>query len=259
MESTKRLGSDAIMRNKREKLLLTVAVLAVAILAGDQLVLRPLWSSSQTRAAKIDGLKKKVDEGNELLLPRSVTSITESGGTATVITTDPHPFRTGDKVYFSGATPTAYNISHASITRTSENSFTFSIGGSPGNATGTMLVRRGDEEEWRTYLHDNLNSINSIAEDAVLRAIENWMDDSGILLTSIKPQWQNHEDRYKTYDVRLVAEGTMREAVEFVHAIESDELPLKIEQLELYSREKTGQLISVSVHFTGLQLGEALR
>ncbi len=51
----------------------------------------------------------------------------------------------------------------------------------------------------------------------------------------------------------------MREVVEFVHAIESDALPLKIEQLELASREKTGKLISVSVHFTGLQLGEALQ
>ena len=246
------------MQNKREKLLLIVAVLAVAILAGDQLVLGPLYNSWQTRREKIIELEGKVAKGNKLL-PRAVTSITESGGTATVITTDPHPFRTGDKVYFSGATPTAYNISLASITRTSEKSFTFSIGGSPGNATGTILVRRGDEEEWRTYLHDNLNSINSIAEDAVLRAIENWTDDSGILLTSIKPQWRNHDDRYQTYDVRLVAEGTMREAVEFVHAIESDELPLKNEQLELASREKTGKLISVSVHFTGLQIGEALQ
>ena len=247
------------MQNKREKLLLIVAVLAVAILAGDQLVLGTFWSSWQTRAAKIDGLKKKVDEGNELLLPRSVTSITESGGTATVTTTDPHPFKTGDSVYFSGATPTAYNTSPANITRTSKNSFTFSIGGSPGNATGTILVRRGVEEEWRTYIESNLNSDNSIAEDAVLRAIENWRGDSGILLTSFKPQWQNHDDRYRTWNVRLVAEGTMREAVEFVHAIESDELPLKIEQLELASREKTGKLISVSVHFTGLQIGEALQ
>ena len=105
----------------------------------------------------------------------------------------------------------------------------------------------------------NLNRTNSIAEDEVLRAIETWTDDSRILLTSIKPQWQNHEDRYRTYDVRLVAEGTMQQAVRFVHAIESDELPLKIEQLELASREKTGQLVSVSVRFTGLQLGEALQ
>ena len=188
------------MRNKREKLLPIFALLAVAILAGDRLVLGPLVNSWQTRAAKIIELEGNVGNGNDLL-PR-------------------------------------------------EKSYT---------------------KKWEQYWEGNLNSTNSVAEDEVLRAIENWTGDSGILLTSVKPQWQNHEYEflgkeiaenktysYKTYDVRLVAEGTMQEAVEFVHAIESDELPLKIEQLELASREKTGKLVSVSVHFTGLQLGEAL-
>ena len=189
------------MRNKREKQLLTVALLAVAILAGDRLVLRPLVNSWQTRAAKIIELKSNVEHGEDLL-PR-------------------------EKSY---------------------------------------------AKKWERYWGSNLNSTNSIAEDDVLRAIANWEGDSGISRTSMKPQWQNHEYEflgkeiaenktysYRTYDVRLVAEGTMQEAVEFVHAIESDELPLKIEKLELASREKTGKLISVSVHFTGLQLGKALQ
>ena len=90
------------------------------------------------------------------------------------------------------------------------------------------------QKNGKRYWEGNLNSTNSIAEDEVLRAIETWTGDSRILLTSIKPQWQNHEYEflgneiaenktysYRTYDVRLVAEGTMQEAVEFVHAIES--------------------------------------
>jgi len=246
------------MRNKKENQLLTVALLAVVILAGDRLVWGPLYNSWQTRREKIIDLEGKVAKGNKLL-PRAVTSIMESGGTATITTTDPHPFETGDTVYLSGAEPKAYNTLHANITSTSTNSFIFSIGGNPGNATGTILVRRGDEEEWRTYLDGNLNSTDSIAQAQVLRAIENWTDDSEISVQLDKGEWRNHEDRYQTYDVRLVAEGTMQDAVEFIHAIESDKLPLKIEQLELASREKTGKLINVSVHFTGLQLGKALQ
>ena len=176
------------MQNKREKLLLSVAFLTVAILIGDRLVLGPLINSWKIRNDKIAKLERDIAKG-KTLLPRLEPSI----------------------------------------------------------------------KKWRKYVSANLNSTNTIAEDEVLRAIENWTGDSGILLTSIKPQWQNHDDRYRTYDVRLVAEGTMQEAVEFVHAIELDKLPLKIEQLELASREKTGKLVSVSVYFTGLQLGEALR
>ena len=55
------------MRNKREKLLLTFALLAVVILAGDRLVLGPLINSWQTRAANIIQLERNVDQGNELL------------------------------------------------------------------------------------------------------------------------------------------------------------------------------------------------
>ena len=176
------------MQNKREKLLLSVTLLAVAILIGDRLVLGPLVNSWKIRNDKIGILERDIAKG-KTQLPRLEPSI----------------------------------------------------------------------KKWRKYVSNNLNSTNTTAEDKVLRAIETWTHDSRILLTSIKPQWQNHDDRYRTYDVRLVAEGTMQEAVKFVHAIESDELPLKIEQLELASREKTGKLISVSVHFTGLQLGEALR
>ena len=53
--------------------------------------------------------------------------------------------------------------------------------------------------------------------------------------------------------------GRCRNRSNLFMPLNHDDLPLKIEQLELASREKTGKLISVSVHFTGLQLGEALR
>ena len=55
------------MRNKREKLLPIFAILAVAILAGDRLVLVPLVNSWQTRAAKITELEGNVGNGNDLL------------------------------------------------------------------------------------------------------------------------------------------------------------------------------------------------
>ncbi len=156
------------MRNKREKLLPIFAILAVAILAGDRLVLGPLVNSWQTRAAKIIELEGNVGNGNDLL-PRA----------------------------------------------------------------------KLNTKKWKRYWEGNLNSTNSIAEDEVLRAIKTWTDDSRILLTSIKPQWQNHEYEFLGNEIgpkkKLIVtgpmmfdwwqEGTMQQAVKFVHAIESDELP----------------------------------
>jgi len=73
-----------------------------------------------------------------------VTSITETGNTATVTTTYPHPFKTDEEITISGVTSsnaTTYNTNHT-ITRTSNTTFTMTVTGSPGTGTGTMLVGR---------------------------------------------------------------------------------------------------------------------
>ena len=74
----------------------------------------------------------------------AITSITEASNTATVTTTDPHPFKTGDKVTISGVTSGnsgTYNAEHT-VTRTGNNTFTMTVTGNPGTGTGTMLVSR---------------------------------------------------------------------------------------------------------------------
>ena len=74
---------------------------------------------------------------------QTITSIAESGNTATVTTTDPHPFKTGDKVTISGVSSDnsgTYNAEHT-VTRTSDTTFTMTVTGSPGEGTGgTMFV-----------------------------------------------------------------------------------------------------------------------
>lgn len=74
----------------------------------------------------------------------SVTSITRSGGTATVTTPTPHNFITGQNVTISGANETDYNGTFA-VTVTSGVTFTYTVPGSPATpATGTILYSRGN-------------------------------------------------------------------------------------------------------------------
>lgn len=71
----------------------------------------------------------------------SVTSITRSGTTATVTTTSPHGFSTGDTIAISGATQTDYNGSF-DIVVTGLSSFTYTVTGSPTTpATGTIVAQ----------------------------------------------------------------------------------------------------------------------
>lgn len=74
----------------------------------------------------------------------AVSSITRSSTTATVITTTPHGFTSGQKVVVSGAGQTEYNGSFT-ITSTGPTTFTYTVSGSPATpATGTILLQAGD-------------------------------------------------------------------------------------------------------------------
>lgn len=74
----------------------------------------------------------------------AVSSLTRSGGTATLTTSTPHGFVTGQKVVISGVTQTDYNGAFT-ITVTGPTTFTYTVSGSPATpATGTILISAGD-------------------------------------------------------------------------------------------------------------------
>ena len=67
------------------------------------------------------------------------SSITSSGGTATVTTSLAHRLNTGAKVYIGGASPSQYNGEYL-ITVTSTTTFTYALAGLATPATGTITA-----------------------------------------------------------------------------------------------------------------------
>jgi len=73
----------------------------------------------------------------------AVTSITRVGTVATVTTDDPTNIQSGSIVTISGASQAEYNGPHR-VTVTGEDTFTFSVSGSPATpATGTIIATGG--------------------------------------------------------------------------------------------------------------------
>ena len=60
-------------------------------------------------------------------------------------------------------------------------------------------------ERWAAMLRSNLPAEVSAAESAAYQAISRWVNASQINLTSLTPQWQNHEDGSQTYECRVAA------------------------------------------------------
>ena len=71
----------------------------------------------------------------------SVSSLTQSGGVATVTTTAPHGLITGTSINMSGATPSGYNGNAFAVTVTGSTTFTYAVSAAlTSPATGTIIA-----------------------------------------------------------------------------------------------------------------------
>lgn len=77
---------------------------------------------------------------------KTITTITWSGGTATVTTSAPHGFATGDRVTIAGQTPTGYNGTYA-ITVTGATTFTYALVSNPGVQTVAGVATDEDVQQ----------------------------------------------------------------------------------------------------------------
>jgi len=71
---------------------------------------------------------------------KTLTSITESGGTATATSTA-HGFASGSRVLISGASPSVYNGTKVILSVPTADTFTFSVPSGTGSASGTITAR----------------------------------------------------------------------------------------------------------------------
>lgn len=76
-----------------------------------------------------------------------ITSITRSGGTATV-TRPSHGYINGSTISHSGADQAAYNVD-AAITVTGVDTYTYAVAGTPATpATGTLVAADTNQSRW---------------------------------------------------------------------------------------------------------------
>ena len=131
---------------------------------------------------------------------------------------------------------------------------------------GETLIEREESlrSKWDAMRNDSLatsersdDQAESIAQDDVLTAVYNWTDASDIQLTSYKTQWKREPRKnYALLEAQAGAYGSVEEIARFVYELESDDLPIKIDELELTSRDDTGDQIAVSLRLSALRLTE---
>lgn len=121
---------------------------------------------------------------------------------------------------------------------------------------GTLLIGRDQQihERWDSMRTNTLPDDVSLAENEVLKAFERWSQDSRISVSSIKPQWKRAGDDFMTLECRADAFGSMQAVASFLYNVEKDPLALKVESVEITSRDNDGQQLSLALQVSGLLL-----
>jgi Tfp pilus assembly protein PilO len=121
---------------------------------------------------------------------------------------------------------------------------------------GNHLIKRESSlnARWEQMRTNTLPTNESQAEQLVLKAVDRWSQKSGVSITSISPQWKHDADEYMTLQCRVDATGNMGTLKNFLYSIEKDPLALKLEMVEISTRDPEGQLLNLGLQISGLVL-----
>ena len=109
-------------------------------------------------------------------------------------------------------------------------------------------------EQWDRMRTNTLTNVKSEAESQMLKAFERWSKDGGVSVSSIRPQWKEAEEDYKTLECRADVGGSISTIAHFLYLVERDPLGVKVDSVELSARNNEGSQLSLVVQVSGLLL-----
>jgi hypothetical protein len=109
--------------------------------------------------------------------------------------------------------------------------------------------------KWGDYEKKALPEDPAVAENDLLGAFITWSKDSGVTITSTKPQWKHGATpEYSLLECHVDAEGSLPTITRFLYELEHSPMALRVESVELTSRDTEGGKVGLGLLVTGLRL-----
>lgn len=126
-------------------------------------------------------------------------------------------------------------------------------------ADGQSLIAREAtlRSRWSQMLSSTLPKESSQAEQQLLQAFDRWAQDSRVTILSISPQWKQEDNEHLTLECRVEAAGSLDTVGRFLYEMEKDPLAVRLQTVELTSRDAEGQQIALGLQVSGLVLTAA--
>jgi len=112
---------------------------------------------------------------------------------------------------------------------------------------------------WNEMRRTDLSEDHSAAENEVFKSIGRWASASRVSFTNLTPQWRSHDEGYDTFECKATATGEQGTLGRLIYEIESDALPMRIEECEVSTRDAKGQQLALAVKFSAVRIREERR
>jgi len=101
--------------------------------------------------------------------------------------------------------------------------------------------------KWQEMTESGLGADPARAEGNVLHAVRNWAEETGLTISSMRPDRGDGKDKLAQITVLASGTGTMQSVARFLWRVETTSLPLRIRHLQLGSRKEGADDLSLQL------------
>lgn len=129
-----------------------------------------------------------------------------------------------------------------------------SLRGSVDHGTRLLAGGKEDRADYEKLRTNSLSGELSVAQGQLLRAFDTWSQESGVSVSALRPQWKSGADDYALLECRADVSGSLANLTRFLYLVEKDKLAVKIDNVELSTRDTAAQQLNLGLQVSALQL-----
>jgi Tfp pilus assembly protein PilO len=118
---------------------------------------------------------------------------------------------------------------------------------------GDLLERQHQlGPKWREMTAAGLKRDPTEAESQMLHAVQNWSQEAGLRLTSLKPERLPDKRSLQEISFQAAGTGTMNAVSRFLWRIETAKVPIRVKELQVGSRKEGADDLTLQLRFSTL-------
>jgi hypothetical protein len=87
-----------------------------------------------------------------------------------------------------------------------------------------------------------------------LKALDTWSREAGTEIVDRIPQWKGEGEDHQTLNCRVEATGPLGSLTQLLYRIEKGPMTLKLDSLQIGTRDTSGQQLTLGMQLNGLVL-----